>query len=80
MIHGTVRPLLLQQGPNKQQIWGDSHSSPQEEWRRTALQGSAGFGDSTWGCEPKIEKLGHRLGEHGVRPDTGERGVVRSKT
>ena len=49
---------------------------PREERHRSALQGSAGFGDSTWGHVPEIETLSHRPGEHGVRPDTGEMGVI----
>ena len=49
---------------------------PWEERRRSAPQGSAGFGDSTRGRVPEIEMLGHRPGEHGVWTETGEMGVI----
>jgi len=76
VIHGTVGSLLLQQGPKKQQIWGDSPSSPWEEGCGSALHGSAGFGDSTRGRVPEIETLGQSPGEHGVRPETWETGMI----
>ena len=49
---------------------------PREERRGRALRGSAGFGDSTGGPVPEIDTRGHRPGEHGVRPETGETGVT----
>jgi len=51
-------------------------SLPWEEQRGSTPQGSAGFGDSTRGQVPEIETLGHRPGEHGERPETGETAVL----
>jgi len=76
MIRSRVRPLLFQQGPKKRQIQGDSLASPREEWHGSALQESAGFGDSKRGHVPEIETLSHRPGEHRVWPETGETGVI----
>lgn len=48
----------------------------QDEWCRSILQESAGFGDSERGCAPEIETLGHRPGELRVRPETREMGGI----
>ena len=49
---------------------------PWEEQCGSTPQESAGFRDSKRAHVPEIEMLGHRPGEHGVQPESGETGVI----
>ena len=79
MIRGTVGPLLLQQGPNKRQIRGDSPSSPGRSGAGAHCRDLRGL-ETPPGVGCQIERRGHRQREGGVRPETAETRVTDSLT